>query len=342
MKQTNNTRQNELLKKYYSLDENNKNININFNYEKASDILDVNIGNPEYPLFKDEVLERVNSVIENNNPLYKVELNFEIEDYESYSPKNIIESFNDTLELRQYSARRKRMLKDLICAILALVGTLLLLTMVIIKQENMISDETNNEVITEIINIVAWVFIWEAAYMLFLEHSEQTKFALRIRKNVSKIALYKKGNPKPLASEDSKQVFGNWENEGKLKKLGQKFTLISSIYYIFYAFYSIYTTYRYIKVNHDTISIVLSVIVLLFAFAIPMLAGLGGICLYLNSNKKIRKFVGPYAILLTLGLTLSIIFAILSHDLLILISSTFSFLMSIFYTLGYYFDKYIK
>ena len=41
------------------------------------------------------------------------------------------------------------------------------------------------EVIAETINIAAWVFVWEAVSMLFLEKSEQKIFALR-NKNESK------------------------------------------------------------------------------------------------------------------------------------------------------------
>ena len=56
--------------------------------------------------------EKIESIKLGNIP------DFDIEDYENYKPKQIIESFNDTLELGQYSARRGKQLKNLIDIIL--------------------------------------------------------------------------------------------------------------------------------------------------------------------------------------------------------------------------------
>lgn len=295
-----NSRQNELLKKYYCLNEDEKIINVSLHYDKVSDILDTSIGNPFHPQFKDEALQKINSTIENTKQGYKLAINFEINDYENYTPKNIIESFNDTLELKQYRSRRKRQIKELISSILILIGTLLLLLMAIVKQENIIENETNSEIICEIIDIIAWVFIWEAASMLFLEHSEQTIFALQIRKRVTSISLYKKGESKPLAIEQSQQVFGKWDNEGKIKRTGKYLTLISSIAYIFFAFYSIYLVQLNIKSNSNLNNVFVIILLFLTSFIIPLLAGIGGIVMYLDKNDKIKKFVGIYAIFLTI------------------------------------------
>lgn len=337
-----NSRQNELLAKYYDLDENSKLINVFLHYEKASDILDINVGNPNYPKFQDEVLDKINSIIENSKPGYKVQINFEIEDYEDYTPRNIIDSFNDTLEMKQYSSRRKRQFKELTASILVLIGTLLLLLMAVINKENFITNETNAEIFSEIVDIVAWVFIWEAASMLFLEHSEQAKFALIIRKKVSKIGLYQKNNQIPLAVENSSQIFKKWENEGRIKRLGKYCTLISSFAFIFLAFYSIYSTYLILKANPDITSIIVYSLVLIFSFTIPLLAGLGGIAMFLGRNSKIRKVVGVYAYFLTIMIIIGIVSSILNNDLATIISSIFSLIIDIFYVLGYVVEKYVK
>lgn len=337
-----NSRQNELLAKYYNLDENNKLISVFLHYEKASDILDVNIGNPNYPKFKDEALDKINSIIENSKPGYKVQINFEIEDFENFTPRNIIDSFNDTLEIKQYASRRKRQFKELAASILVLIGTLLLLLMAIFNKENFIENETNAQIFSEIIDIVAWVFIWEAASMLFLEHSEQTKFALIIRKKVSKIGIYQKNNATPLAIESSSQVFGKWENEGRIKRIGKYCTLISSFAFVFLSFYSIYSTYLNIKAN-DTITSVLGIsLVLIFTFLIPLLAGIGGIAMFLDRNTKIRKFVGVYASFLTVIIIIGIVSSILNNNISSIVSTIFSLIIDIFYVLGYFIEKYVK
>lgn len=337
-----NTRQNELLKKYYDLNSEQKIIDISLHYDRASDILDKSIGNPLHPQFKDEVLQKINSTILNTKQGYKLAINFEINDYENYTPNNIIESFNDTLELKQYASRKKRQVKELISSILILIGTLLLLLMAIVKQENIIVDETNNEIVCEIIDIIAWVFIWEAASMLFLEHSEQTIFALQIRKRVTSISFYKKGEIIPLAKEPSPQIFGKWDNEGKIKRIGKYFTLVSSIAFIFFAFYSIYLVHQNIKNNQISNNIIIITLLFIFSFIIPLLAGAGGIAMYLDKTEKIQKFVGIYTIFMSILIIIGIISSIIRNNSHSIFSSVSSFIINIFYIFGFLINRYDK
>ena len=337
-----NTRQNELLKKYYDLNSEQKIIDISLHYDRASDILDKSIGNPLHPQFKDEVLQKINSTILNTKQGYKLAINFEINDYENYTPKNIIESFNDTLELKQYASRKKRQVKELISSILILIGTLLLLLMAIVKQKNIIVDETNNEIVCEIIDIIAWVFIWEAATMLFLEHSEQTIFALQIRKRVTSISFYKKGEIIPLEKEPSPQIFCKWDNEGKIKRIGKYFTLISSVSFIFFAFYSIYLVHQNIKNNQIPNNLIIITLLFIFSFLIPLLAGAGGIAMYLDKTEKIRNFVGIYTIFMTILIIIGIISSIIRNNSHSIFSSVSSLIIHIFYILGFLIEKYDK
>ncbi len=337
-----NTRQNELLKKYYDLNSEQKIINISLHYDRASDILDTSIGNPLHPQFKDEVLQKINSTILNTKQGYKLAINFEINDYENYTPKNIIESFNDTLELKQYASRKKRQVKELISSILILIGTLLLLLMAIVKQKNIIVDETNNEIVCEIIDIIAWVFIWEAATMLFLEHSEQTIFALQIRKRVTSISFYKKGEIIPLEKEPSPQIFCKWDNEGKIKRIGKYFTLISSVSFIFFAFYSIYLVHQNIKNNQIPNNLIIITLLFIFSFLIPLLAGAGGIAMYLDKTEKIRNFVGIYTIFMAILIIIGIISSIIRNNSHSIFSSVSSLIIHIFYILGFLIEKYDK
>jgi len=342
MKRNNNTntRQKELLKKYYNLDESAKTVKLYFRYKRASEILNTNVGNPLFPTFNDETLSLINNAIDNNNPGFKVELNFEIENYEAYSPKNIIEAFNDTLEIKQYGARHKRQLKTLLCSIFVLIGTLVLLLMAIIKQEHLILNETNQEIFSEILNIVAWVFIWEAVSMFFIEHSEQTKFAIKIKKNVSRIVLYKKGDESPIAKEEANQIFGKWENENKIKKLGKAFTLISSFIFIFLAFFSIYQVKIVIE-KEESIELIHKVLIFIISFSSFMLLGIIGITSYLEKYAKIKKFITPFIVILTILIISLNVFSLIIKNTTLQILSIFSLIINIIYIIGYLIDKKI-
>lgn len=173
-----------LLKKYYEADEKNKIVTLRFYYDKASDLLNTCTSSFENPIFNDDALENINNVIQTIPAIFRVKIVFDINDYGGYNPKNIIQSFNDTLKLNQYSARRSRQKKHFIAVMLILFGVILLFAMVIGKNKNWFGEGTKVDVIAEIINITACVFVWEAVSMIFLERSEQRIFALRIRTRV--------------------------------------------------------------------------------------------------------------------------------------------------------------
>lgn len=338
-----NKRQIELLEKYYVVDNDKKIINIDLHYPKSSDILLNNEGNINCPLFKNEILETVNNSIERTPKDYKVNIIFDIEDYENYKPKQIIESFNDTLELGQYSARRGKQLKNLIASILILVGIILLFFMIIGKNNNWFEEGIKSDIISEVIDIAAWVFIWEAVTMIFLEQPEQNKFALKIRRKVVQITMLKKGNNEPLYLENTNSIFNNWEGESKIKSVGRNCLLISSSAYLFLALFDIYSLCKYLLANDLTIFTIATLIIFtIISSGVSILAGLGGLFKYIGKKNVLVNFVRPYAIFLSIIIIINIIINSIDFNYFGLLSIIPSFLINILYIIGYRIDKDIK
>lgn len=338
-----NKRQIELLEKYYVVDNDKKIINIDLHYPKSSDILLNNEGNINCPLFKNEILETVNNSIERTPKDYKVNIIFDIEDYENYKPKQIIESFNDTLELGQYSARRGKQLKNLIASILILVGIILLFFMIIGKNNNWFEEGIKSDIISEVIDIAAWVFIWEAVTMIFLEQPEQNKFALKIRRKVVQITMLKKGNNEPLYLENTNSIFNNWEGESKIKSVGRNCLLISSSAYLFLALFNIYSLCKYLLANDLTIFTIATLIIFtIISSGVSILAGLGGLFKYIGKKNILANFVRPYAIFLSIIIIINIIINSIDFNYFGLLSIIPSFLINILYIIGYRLDKDIK
>lgn len=338
-----NKRQIELLEKYFTLDKERKTVIVFLKYSKASEIFENSIGNKLYARISHETLEKINSIIENIPNGYQTDINFEIEDFEGYNPKEIIESFNDTLELDQYAIRKYRQKKELISSILIFIGIILLFIMIVGKNEKWFGNDIKEEIITEIIDISAWVFIWEAVTALFLEHSEKAKFALKIRRKVSQIAVFNKNEEKAIALEKANTVFGKWENEGTLKRIGKLSLLISSLSFVFIAIYAIYDFYRII--NKDLVtsnSLWLYSLIFLISTLISLFAGIGGISRYLGKNGKLSKFVGLYAASMLIVFVINLIFYILTGNASSIFMIATSFIFNIMYIFGYYVDKYIK
>lgn len=338
-----NKRQIELLEKYYNIDNENKIISIDLHYQKVSDILLTNEGNINYFLFKNEIIETVNNAIKRTPRDFKINIVFDIEDYENYNPKQIIESFNDTLELGQYSARRGKQLKNLIASILILVGIILLFFMIIGKNNNWFEEGIKSDIISEVIDIAAWVFIWEAVTMIFLEQPEQNKFALKIRRKVVQITMLKKGNNEPLYLENTNSIFNNWEGESKIKSVGRNCLLISSSAYLFLALFDIYSLCKYLLANDLTIFTIATLIIFtIISSGVSILAGLGGLFKYIGKKNVLANFVRPYAIFLSIIIIINIIINSIDFNYFGLLSIIPSFLINILYIIGYRIDKDIK
>lgn len=338
-----NKRQIELLEKYYNIDNENKIISIDLHYQKVSDILLTNEGNINYPLFKNEIIETVNNAIKRTPRDFKINIVFDIEDYENYNPKQIIESFNDTLELGQYSARRSKQTKNLIAAILILIGIILLFFMIIGNNNNWFKEGIKSDIISEVIDIAAWVFIWEAVTMLFLEQPEQNKLALLIRRKVVQITMLKSGIKEPLYVENTNSIFNNWEDESKIKKFGRNCLLISSSAFLFLAIFNIYNLFSILLKNDlSTPKIIISVIVTIISCVISILAGLGGIFKYIGKKNILANFVQQYAIFLTIIIIINIVINSIYFNYVGLISIIPSFIINILYIIGYKIEKHIK
>lgn len=331
-------RQIELLEKYYSVDKENKIIFLNLYFDNVSEVLEKNIGNNRIYRLKNDVLELINEAILNTPSMYKIELNLKVDDYEGYDPHKVIEAFNDTLELNQYKARKNRTHKELSSSILILSGILLLFLMAIGKNYSWFGEGVKEEIITEVIDIAAWVFIWEAVTLIFLQMNSQTKFTLSVKKRVRKISMLDKDS-NVLATESGEDIFGKWEDESRIKRIAKYLILVSSIAFVVLGVYKLYLSLTIAEPDLPYPLIVTSTIVDLI---IDITACIGGISVFLNKNNKFTKFVGVYSFIL-LGLFLLIlVVSIIEKDVKLIVGNSASFIFTLLYISGYFINKYKK
>ncbi len=338
------SRQIDLMKKHYEVDEENKVVTLTFRFDKASELLDTEIGRKDHPQFSPDVIEKMKSLIDTVPMNYRVEVEFDIREYEGYDPKSIMESFNDSLELTQYAARRTRKSKWLISTILILIGIMLLFVMAVGKNNSWFGDGVNQDIITEIIDIAGWVFIWEAVSLLFLEPTEQSTFALKIRQKIVGVAFYQQGDDTPFVKETAEEIFSNWSEEGKVKRFGKACLLGSSAAFIAMGFVALFSLYTALKNASELtpLSITALVIFSLITMAYHLLAGFGGIHKYIGKENWLSRCVGPIAIFMTVMLIITIVVSAITNSVSGLVSSITSSIINIFYIGGYFIDKYMN
>lgn len=335
-------RQIELLKQRYDVDEENKIISISLRYDKVSDIVMTNVGKKEYPQFDPSVFENIENLFDDFPMNYQAEIKFDIADYEGFEPNKIMTSFNDSLELTQYSARRHRKNKWLIATIMTLVGVVFLFLLAMGQINGWFGEGVNEEVITEIIDIIGCVFIWESIYYLFMEPTQQATLALKMRQKIAYVSFYK--NEELLERESEKEIFENWHEEGKFKGTARGLLLCSSAAFIAIAFFTLCTVISAISdIGAFTpLGITAFIVLALFSIIFDFFAGIGGLSKYIGKNNWLAKSVGPFAIAMTVLMIANIVIASITNTWTGLAPSISSLVINIFYVAGYFIEKYLK
>ena len=212
-----------LLKKYYDVDVENKIVSITLKFEKATDIIDLGVDTKENYAIKDSVMAEIVERISTIPPLFRIKLNLLIDDYEGYNHNKLLDSVNDFLEMNHYSIIRERKFFFIQAIILLAIGISILVFNGFAKKNGII-EETS--VIVEVLDIVAWVFVWQATTVAFLTPSEfdvnSNKFKLRVKG----IALYDKDR-NLLVEEETLEKFKKWVGNKKAEKTSRILLLLS-------------------------------------------------------------------------------------------------------------------
>lgn len=220
-------RQVELLSKYYPLSKETNTFFVQLYYEKVSDILYNDISDFDHPRVNDEQLSRVKDILDNIPVGYTADLSFSFGDYEGYNPKAVIDGINDALELNHYRLVKENKLKLFLSVILVLVGFSILSVITIIDINQLFSDENTASIVREVMDISAWVFIWQAVTVLFLSPSDYAKIGSSFARKVNKISMYKEGNKEVLVEETKEELFANWVDDHKARRFGRYCLLFS-------------------------------------------------------------------------------------------------------------------
>ncbi len=336
------SRQLELIEKYYYLDREKKLIDVDLNYDSVDDILDKAIGNPMNPQFSKDVLQTIDYIIADIPTGYKVNVNFVLKDYKNYDPKVLMDTFNNTLELRRYSSRKRKLNKHVFSGILIFIGISILLLMIFLKNYSKTFSAIQQDIMTEVLDITAWVFIWEAITLLFLDNGSDTKFAIEIRRKVNQISFYTDKEETPLLCEENKEIFKNWESVSRLKTFSKYLLLVTSIAYLVLAVYLIYDLLAK-TVFMEPIMIVPKIMFVAFAlFGMSIFAGICGIKIFLNKPVKHYNLLGIYSIFTFFSFIATVIISIVNKDTTILSSSICSMIVGFLYSIAFFSEKYSK
>ncbi len=335
-------RQIELLKKYYEIDEEKKLVKVKLAYQKASELFANDFSSKDYPEFNPEILSRVSQIIAHIPLGYKIDLQFAIKDYEGYEAKKLLESFNDAIEMSHYSTLSEGKKSGLQIALLLIAGIICLVLKNTGEGAGWFGEGSTKELISEIIDITGWVFVWEAVSIIFLSPSEERARAIRFRTRIESISFIERENNEILSNEKCDKIFEQWAEENKLKKLSREMLLVAGSAFIAIAISSLIanaTVYFDPSNQYSPLYITLGIALSLVSFFTMSIAGIGAISRYLGHG-PFQKFVGFFAVICLLVSITSIVFSFLGEanngtNWKMFATGVFSLVFYVLYALGW-------
>ncbi|MCI1734428.1 MAG: hypothetical protein LKM30_01660 [Bacilli bacterium] len=178
----------ELLRKFYDVDSEKMLVTATFHFQKASDFIDTSVGNKGHYLLQPAVWDKIEETYKRIPNVYSINYVFDIQDMEGHTVDELLAVFEENIELAFYDSRLALTRKRKTAILLTLVGVILLVTDVAIRLWSGISD-LNREIISEVIDIAAWVFVWEAVSVYFLEGGELRSRLRTIHRRINEVSI---------------------------------------------------------------------------------------------------------------------------------------------------------
>ena len=342
-------RQIEILQKYYDIDVENRIINFCLYYEKASDILlndVVTLG--DAPRFNNDVLRRISEVLDTFPIEFKVNLSLRIDDYEGYDPDALLSSLKDALEMFKYAIYKDKGLRWLTSAMLVFVSMSLIIFRLFMAGKELIDA---SGMFYEMLDIIAWVFLWEAVTIMFLTPGEIREISFKLMRRLLSISVQDKDG-KTLVIIESQKLEEEGLQETKKEKLGRIFMLVGGTAFITLAVSYLVTFIGDISttigeaVVGDLSWIITFVIALISLFSVVIFA-IGGIGAISASREKgpFKRSVIVFAILSFIVAALNILLLVYEEVVLVeaglpingmeIFQTLVVILVCVFYFVGY-------
>lgn len=155
---------------FFEIDKKTKIAHVKLNFEKPSDIFDMNYIS-KLPVLSDDFLEWIGSAFQLIPLKYKIDLTVEFNDLEGWDEERLLDVFKKNLMLEHRTVKSREKRKNIIAYGLIGIGAVMFIAMILIgrlwQTDNLLKD-----VFFYISDIATTVAFWEAMYILVVERGE--------------------------------------------------------------------------------------------------------------------------------------------------------------------------
>lgn len=265
-------RQIKIISKYYDIDYENRVINLSLHYNSVDDLFETDFVGKGTPVFKDAVLQRISDIITLFPDEFRADIKLFIDDYKGYEPEKVFESFQDSLEMFHYQVHKEKSFRWIEAVVLALISVGILFVRKLGLNNSFINDSM---LITEMLDITAWVFLWQGVTVLFLNSDTVNEISFNIIRKLKSVTFLDK-KKKALVFADQETIEKDWIQVSKKENVSKKMLIISGAISFATGVTSVADTVQSLF-TEGIFSTVLSSIVVIVAFTSSVLAILGGI-----------------------------------------------------------------
>lgn len=177
----------EVLSRNYVLDDAEGILTIPFRFARLEDFLSTEVG--KRPQLRGALQDEIEKSLQRIPPCYDIVLRVQIADSQGQSKEECEQAVADGLALGIHSYRRRIGGKTVLALVFLVVGVLTLLGMILF-QSLFQGDKTTLSIVTEVLDIAAWVFIWESVTLFFIERSEDRATFRLYRKRIRRIEIH--------------------------------------------------------------------------------------------------------------------------------------------------------
>lgn len=216
-------RQLAILEKYHDIDYENRTIDLELHYKKISDILEDDVSTKNYPKFKRVILQRASEIIDGFPLDFRVNLKLKIDDFEGYSSNEVMESFKDSLEMFHYAVYREKNKNWVLAVIFSVIAAFVLFFRIFASSNEIYAS---NSIIDEVLDIIAWVFLWEAVTILFLSPGELREISFKLARRIVSITLLDNDRT-VLSSIDHNALTSDWVEDSRKESTSKVLLLIA-------------------------------------------------------------------------------------------------------------------
>lgn len=312
------------MKKKFDVDEENKIVKLNLQYDRAGELLEEHL-ETKVATFNREKFGTMKDIVSDFPVEYKADLNIKINDYEGIGADDMLESFDDAVALTVISGTRAHR-KKWIQIILLLIGGILVLYLL---ARGLLGEwtglaQTTQDVLKEVFDISAWVFVWQAVSLMFLTPTQERLVYLTLAKRIHRVNLLDKNN-KVLATEIYNEAHSNDFSEKRSQAIAKYMLLVSGA--AFFAvgvthFVDLITNLVTIISNWNDIvssdagmSFAVVFIIMIIDFlscGFEVVAGVAALFTFIGRAKKLKKLLIPFGAIALLSEVASMVLVIIN------------------------------